>query len=108
MKIGGIGMAEDAQEPRDGLSRRRALKRIGAAAGIAWTVPIISSLNTPAFAGSPVHGCTEDFACGGPFTVCGTGIDPNRPECFCDRDASGAAVCLDRFCTQTCATNSDC
>jgi hypothetical protein len=37
-------------EPREDISRRRMLRRIGAGAAVAWTVPVLTSIRTPAFA----------------------------------------------------------
>ena len=37
-------------EVTNGISRRKALKRIGAGAAIAWSAPILTSIKTPAFA----------------------------------------------------------
>ena len=39
-----------ADEPRNRLSRRTILKRVGAGAAIAWTAPVIASVRVPAFA----------------------------------------------------------
>jgi hypothetical protein len=102
-------MNED--EPRQGISRRRALKRIGVAAGIAWTAPIVASIRTPAFAGSPVAGCSDqDFVCGGPLTVCGQGN--NGLDCFCEKGSSGSTICVnDLFCDDgltVCTSDTDC
>ncbi len=47
-------IANDGSESgTSGLSRRQALKRIGAAGAIAWATPVLTSLRTPAFAASP-------------------------------------------------------
>lgn len=48
-------MGESA-ESESRVSRRSALKRIGAAGAIVWVTPVISSLSTPAYAGSPPPG----------------------------------------------------
>ena len=43
--------------PRNRISRRTVLKRVGAGAAIAWTAPVIASIRVPAFAqaeGSPL------------------------------------------------------
>ena len=41
---------------KDPISRRVMLKRIGAGAAVAWTVPVLTTIRTPAFAGSPTPG----------------------------------------------------
>lgn len=40
----------DDERAEHGVSRRTMLKRIGAAGAIAWVTPVVTSLNTPAFA----------------------------------------------------------
>jgi hypothetical protein len=96
-------------ESHEGISRRRALKRIGAATGIAWTLPVVSSIRTPAFAGSPLAGCSgQPFECGDPV-VCGTGN--NGLDCFCETSAAGLPLCVnDLFCDDltTCASDAVC
>jgi hypothetical protein len=86
------------------VSRRTALKRIGAAGAIAWVAPAISSLNTPAHASSaPVQGCTNVFACDVQAT-CGSScncVPTTEQTGFCHQgiDCGGA---------QTCRASSDC
>lgn len=87
-----------------GLTRRDTLKRIGVVGGIAWAAPVLSTVNSPAFAqqGSPppnnvecngqTPNCEEQTAdqCGssGPFEFC-----------FCTVDSAGAPQCVeDQFC----------
>lgn len=54
----------ESEESESRVSRRTALKRIGAAGAVAWAAPVISSLTTPANAASPPDsGCTNVFAC---------------------------------------------
>ncbi len=96
-------MGEDERVEK-GISRRSALKRIGAAGAIAWATPIISSLNTPAQAASPPSGgcsqCSGDFCfgqtiCGnsGPLGVCGCAqVVGGNGECFCYSDH----LCVDQ------------
>jgi hypothetical protein len=40
-------------ENREGISRRRLLKRMGAGVAVAWTAPVVTSLASPAFAQTP-------------------------------------------------------
>jgi hypothetical protein len=95
-------MSED-ERLESGISRRTALKRIGAAGAIAWATPVISSLSTPAFAGTITdRSCDVPGTCGN-YVQCGTGESP----CYCFMDVTGAGVCLeDAVCAdvQTCAT----
>jgi hypothetical protein len=90
-------------EPKEGVSRRKMIKRIGAGAAIAWTAPILTSIRTPAFAASP--SCAEpcDAVCGN-FPSCGS-------SCFCSRDAGGACFCwTDNLCAnlQDCGPGNSC
>lgn len=91
----------EPEESGNRISRRRALKRIGAAgAAVAWSAPLLSSLRTPAFGQSresPV--CTECFAeCGG------------DPDCFCLTDEAGSFCSNNVSCADTtaCQTSADC
>jgi hypothetical protein len=43
-------MDEMDREIQDRVSRRRMIKRLGAATAVAWTAPLLSSRGTPAFA----------------------------------------------------------
>ncbi len=108
-------MGEESIADRGGLSRRELLKRMAAGSAIAWTAPVVSSFNTPAFAGVvspiPTGPCVEcevgDFG----SIVCGAG-------CTCQeivRDGVGTGEC---FCHQViscgdprvvpCASDADC
>jgi hypothetical protein len=50
------------------VSRRSALKKIGAGAAIAWSAPVIMSVGQPAFAaGTPAPACTTCTDCA-PFS----------------------------------------
>lgn len=99
----------DDTRPDDGsVSRRTMLKRIGAVGAVAWVTPVISSLNTPAFADGVVSGpgapCDQPGTCFTGYTSCGTcgPIDGS----FCWTDPSGAGFCAeDAYCTdvQTCS-----
>jgi len=53
-----------ANEPKQGISRRKLLKQIGAGAAVAWTAPVLTSIRTPAFAASPPgKACDPGQAC---------------------------------------------
>jgi hypothetical protein len=101
----------DEERSPERISRRKALKRIGAAgAAAAWTAPLLSSLRTPAFAASVVCGpACPDFNCGA-FQVCGSGgID----ICVCDQTIETRCFCwANFFCSDpgatACASSSDC
>jgi hypothetical protein len=73
------------------ISRRKALKRIGAGAAIAWSAPIMTSLRTPAFAQGSPPGCRD----------CAP-LDCNNPR-YCA--PLGTGCCEESgcpaFCTQT-------
>jgi hypothetical protein len=89
---------EDAVESTRGVSRRTALKGIGAGAAVAWTAPTLLSLSASgAAAGSavPCQDCTNGgaacegiFACGNP----GPG-----EECNCWVRADGNGNCCGGF-----------
>lgn len=89
-----------------GLTRRDTLKRIGMAGGIAWAAPVLSTINSPAFAqnGSPapIEACDEsnsDIDCGDPDSLTQCGSSGPFEFCFCTRDAAGMPTCVeDQFC----------
>src|SRR4051812_25038306 len=103
-------MADD--EPiQPGLSRRSALKRIGAGAAIAWSAPVILSAGSRAFAaaGSP-----------GPGTPCNCTLIPPRfcntvTSCICvnhvvNGQPSGPCICVNLVdpTGRACQNDSDC
>lgn len=96
------------QERREkGVSRRTALKRIGAAGAIAWVAPVVSSLTTPAYAGTVVDsGCTD---CAGDFC---TGQGSCGEGCGCAQrvDGAGCFCYQDDFCVNRtpCTSQADC
>jgi hypothetical protein len=78
----------EKEELERGISRRRALKRIGAGAAIAWSAPILTSLKTPAFAQSGPHPECVGASCGN-FIPC----SGQNPDCVCvDTDQGGFCV----------------
>jgi hypothetical protein len=95
-------------EGREGVSRRKMLKRIGAGAAVAWTAPILTSIRTPAFAASP--GVCDPASCAG--DPCGnqTPCPTNPGACTCSQDVGGGCVCIAIFgCPGApCATDADC
>lgn len=99
---------------KDGISRRRMLKRIGAAGAVAWATPVISSLTTPAFAQTVSPGACPAWNCGDPITECGGEACPEASGlCVCDDDVDGRPFCWnDFYCFDVgavpCETNADC
>jgi len=87
------------------ISRRKALKRMGAGAAIAWSAPVLSSLRTPAFAQPYPPRCDPtdcEFVCGQGFVVCGQGSQGF--DCVCDHDLQDNCLCLnDAFCSDLAA-----
>src|SRR2546425_252827 len=88
------------------VSRRTMLKRIGAAGAVAWVAPVISSLNTPAFAASlATHPECERATCDN-FLPCSSA----NPDCVCvSSDQGGFCVPGSTPCPDiTCNTSADC
>ena len=76
------------EETNTGISRRTALKRIGVGAAVVWTAPMVMSIETPAFAASPV--CTNcSTLCPRGDHICGPGH-----SCLIHQDPSGGCVCV--------------
>jgi hypothetical protein len=92
---------------QDRISRRRALKRMGAATAVAWTAPVLSSIRTPAFA--QTYACPDDDCAHiGP---CALGGCP--AGCTCLQEATDATKTLCHQgspCVQlpACTTCADC
>src|ERR1700724_3540177 len=63
----------DSEQPRVRISRRKVLKQIGTGAAIAWSAPILTSIETPAFAESRL-GCD-------PRPTCSPRPTPPRQPC---------------------------
>ena len=84
------------EETNTGISRRTALKRIGVGAAVAWTAPMVMSIETPAFAASPV--CTNcSNLCPRGDHICGSGR-----FCLIHQDPSGGCVCVQAsYCGQS-------
>src|SRR5438046_3101463 len=97
-------MSPEELEPKEGISRRKMLKRIGAGAAIAWTAPVLTSIRTPAFAaGSP--GCPDSCAggdfgpCSPPSSGCSSGSCEGGLGCFAQHDVEGNCHCFQNvFC----------
>ena len=70
------------------VSRRSALKRIGAGTAIAWSAPILSSLRTPAFAQYPGTCERGQDSCAGADFNCN-----GLARCFCTGTAEGGLLC---------------
>lgn len=95
-------MSPEELEPKEGISRRRMIKRIGAGAAIAWSAPILTSVSTPAFAQTPPPpGCVNDPGCGC-SSPCNVAIPcQGRNDCNCWVHASSrSCTCL--FFVQSC------
>jgi hypothetical protein len=98
-----------SDEPNAGaVSRRSALKKIGAGAAIAWSAPVIMSIGEPAFAqqaGTPAP-CNCVRPCG--FVACAGGVSclcqPTMPKggtgCACVEDGGVRGL--------FCQSNADC
>src|SRR5439155_7680230 len=107
---------EEPQVQKDGISRRRMLKRIGAGAAIAWTAPIVTSLHTPAFAATGGGKCAGSGCAGcGPILTgnpgCSTGSCTGNLGCFVSLNTEGACTSFQNIfcsCLSPCSSSSDC
>ncbi len=101
-------MSPEELEPKQGISRRKMLKRIGAGAAIAWTAPIITSIKTPSFAASP--GCPGGgLGCQAPGDPCSGQVPCGNQGCFCNQNVTDGAPNGGFCCTvPTDCTNLDC
>ncbi|SRR6266511_1969042 len=106
-------MSPEEFEVKDGISRRKMLKRVGAGAAIAWSAPILTSIGTPAFA--QYGGCASCDA----GQVCTPDCDVVRvchgnANCGCFRNVDTSGCCCgdlkDGFCASfpPCTTGADC
>jgi hypothetical protein len=98
-------MDEEVRDVQPGISRRTLLKRVGAGAAIAWTAPVLTSVQNRAWAVSP-SGCGD--RCNG--IGCGNNPPCSGPNCSLQCRADGSeCVCLANFgnCL-VCANDSDC
>lgn len=97
---------ESTHATESSISRRRMLKRIGAGAAVAWSAPVLSSIRTPAFAGTPPGCGCPPFNCLSPET-CDNG-------CFCapHHGNGGPCVCWSSgsclIGQEICVTDQDC
>jgi hypothetical protein len=85
-----------------GVSRRSALKRLGAGAAVAWTAPVLMSIRTPAFAQTAAcaSGCPE-CQFGAPCLNCGACVGIPT-DCIC----ADTGICTSP--DPICSTDADC
>lgn len=121
--VGGNYVGEGAMvgrddTPRDSISRRRMLRRIGATSALVWSAPVLSSIASPAYAQYP----PQPGACRVTNPFCDPGPQcADAPECGpvcsgferCARTLDGSCVCWDvAGCSTgeepTCETDADC
>jgi hypothetical protein len=100
------GLLEDGFElpSARAVSRRRALRRLGVAAGTgAVLLPAVSTVLAP-----PVHAQASAQACGTPEPNCATFSCPG--QCACVGTTEGATVCVEPNCNSqtTCASSAGC
>jgi hypothetical protein len=89
-------MSPEELEAKEGISRRRMIKRIGAGAAVAWSAPILTSMAAPAFAQQDTE-CVVDSGCGcDPNSPCNVAIPClGDPTCNCWVHASSrSCTCL--------------
>lgn len=74
------------------ISRRSALKRIGAGAALAWSAPTLTTLGSSALAQTtPACGPCSTYTCGDEVPVCGT--DQAQGPCLCNQSSLGNCEC---------------
>jgi hypothetical protein len=97
---------DEITHPENRLSRRSALKRIGAGAAIAWSAPVMLSVGARANAGSGAPCGTPAICGGGSPTLCAPGDDP---QCV---QGARDGVCVDCHFPNgacfNCTTNEEC
>jgi hypothetical protein len=108
-------MGRQEFEPKEGISRRGLLKRIGAGAAVAWTAPILTSIGTPAFASlapCPRAGCDAGQGCQPACDVLRPCHKPSNCACFptIDNSACNCGDIRDGLCESftPCNSQADC
>ena len=96
---------EPSQRVNAGISRRTVLKRVGAGVAVAWTAPVLLSMQGRAWAASPTP-------CGDQCNGIGCGNNPPCPgdDCSLQCRADGSeCVCLapNGFCL-VCSSDAEC
>jgi hypothetical protein len=108
---------EEPQVQKEGISRRRMLKRVGVGAAIAWTAPVVTSMLPSAFATGPPPGCPGGVSCNGCGPIlnsdkgCSQGACTGGLGCFNSLDTSGACQNFQNIfcsCLTACTDNSQC
>jgi hypothetical protein len=102
--LGGEGMSDQpSADDRNRVSRRRMLKRIGAGTAVVWTAPVLTSIQTPAFAqASPGCDCLP-FDCSPNAQTCPDG------NCWCTpHHGGGPCVCFSEGKCFPCSSDDDC
>jgi len=88
--------AGDDETP--GFSRRDALRKLGVAAGVAWTAPVVFTLHNAAAAGTPVGPTTPTSEEPPPCTgaTCDTYVPgcSSNTSCICVKSSQGEGVCI--------------
>src|SRR6266508_1976272 len=103
-----------SDQPSGVISRRRMLKRIGVGTAVVWTVPVISSIRTTAFAASgPCETCAP-LDCKNPQLCAPTCICASlhgREGCVCFaviRECDAPACETDQDCMARCGPEAVC
>jgi hypothetical protein len=79
-------MDEKDREIQDRISRRRMIKRLGAATAVAWTAPVLSTLGSSAYAQTAEY---NDPRCPDCVALGGTGADHCAGQPDCGAEPSG-------------------
>jgi hypothetical protein len=76
----------------EGISRRSAIKRIGVVGAVAWSAPVLSSMNSPAFAQRGTPG--PDPECAGATCTTFTQCSNTNPDCVCVSVCPSGGLCV--------------
>jgi hypothetical protein len=94
----GEALSKSRPDIQDRISRRRMIKRLGAATAVVWTAPVLSTLGgTPAFAQYLCPSCP-------PLGSSGSEHCANQPDC--GADPTGNPCCCIRSAEDTCECHS--
>lgn len=104
----------DENEPTDGMDRRSLIKRAGivTAGAAAWSTPMVTSLASRAYAGSPPTSCGESCGTCGNYQDHKCGSTGPFEACYCGETEAGGCACWENYLCdgslQSCAQGQSC